>query len=82
MERIAQATGGAAFIPESDGSDLNEIFARIASEIRSQYLIQYYSNNRSGGPELSAHRSQRSLPTTVARARARRLLPKGEIDET
>ncbi|MDX6530295.1 MAG: Ca-activated chloride channel [Blastocatellia bacterium] len=47
MERIAQATGGAAFIPRSDGSDLNEIFGRIASEIRSQYLIQYYSNNRS-----------------------------------
>ncbi|HMJ25667.1 MAG TPA: VWA domain-containing protein [Pyrinomonadaceae bacterium] len=48
MERIAQATGGAAFIPNSDGSDLKATFARIASEIRSQYLIQYYSNNRSG----------------------------------
>jgi Ca-activated chloride channel family protein len=49
MERIAQATGGAAFIPKSDGSDLREIFGRIASEIRSQYLIQYYSSNRSSG---------------------------------
>jgi len=48
MERIAQATGGAAFIPKNDG-DLDNIFHRVASEIRSQYLIQYYSNNQSGG---------------------------------
>ena len=48
MERIAQATGGAAFIPKNDG-DLDSIFRRIASEIRSQYLIQYYSNNQSAG---------------------------------
>ncbi len=48
MERIAQATGGAAFIPKGD-LDLNDIFTRIASEIRSQYLIQYYSNNQSAG---------------------------------
>ena len=48
MERIAQATGGAAFIPRND-SDLDDIFRRVASEIRSQYLIQYYSNNQSAG---------------------------------
>jgi Ca-activated chloride channel family protein len=47
MERIAAATGGAAFIPAGE-SDLNDIFRRIAAEIRSQYLIQYYSNNKSG----------------------------------
>lgn len=48
MERIAQATGGAAFIPKSD-NELNDIFRRIASELRSQYLIQYYSDNKSAG---------------------------------
>ncbi len=48
MERVAKATGGAAFIPRGD-SDLPDIFQRIASEIRSQYLIQYYSDNKSGG---------------------------------
>jgi Ca-activated chloride channel homolog len=46
MERIAQATGGAAFIPKSD-DELNDIFRRIGSELRSQYLLQYYSNNES-----------------------------------
>jgi Ca-activated chloride channel family protein len=47
MERIAEATGGAAFIPKGD-SDLDVIFRRIASEIRSQYLLQYYSNIKAG----------------------------------
>lgn len=47
MERMARATGGAAFIPR-DYSDLPDIFRRIAAEIRSQYIIQYYSNDKSG----------------------------------
>lgn len=47
MERFASATGGAAFVPAHQ-SDLTNIFNRIASEIRSQYLLQYYSNNKSG----------------------------------
>jgi len=47
MERFATATGGAAFVPAHE-SDLTNIFNRIASEIRSQYLLQYYSNNQSG----------------------------------
>jgi VWFA-related protein len=48
MERMARATGGAAFVPRDD-SDLPDIFRRIAAEIRSQYIIQYYSNDKSGG---------------------------------
>ena len=48
LERIANATGGAAFLPK-DESELPAIFNRIASEIRSQYLLQYYSNNESAG---------------------------------
>jgi len=48
MERIAAATGGAAFVPKNE-SELAGIFNRIASEIRSQYLLQYYSNNQSAG---------------------------------
>ena len=48
LERIAAATGGAAFVPGSEG-ELNGIFQRMVSEIRSQYLLQYYSNNQSAG---------------------------------
>lgn len=48
MEKLAAATGGAAFVPRTE-FDLPAIFQRIASEIRSQYLLQYYSDNKSGG---------------------------------
>src|SRR6184192_297472 len=48
IERIAAATGGAAFVPRNE-SELSGIFQQIASEIRSQYLLQYYSNNKAGG---------------------------------
>ena len=47
MQQFANSTGGAAFVPTAE-SDLPAIFNRIASEIRSQYLIQYYSDNKSG----------------------------------
>lgn len=48
MEKLAAATGGAAFVPSNE-ADLPAIFQRIASEIRSQYLLQYYSDNKVGG---------------------------------
>lgn len=48
MEKLATATGGAAFVPSNE-SDLPAIFQRIASEIRTQYLLQYYSDNKAGG---------------------------------
>lgn len=48
MQQLAAATGGAAFVPNSE-SDFSVIFQRIASELRSQYLLQYYSDNKSGG---------------------------------
>jgi len=47
MERIAAATGGSTFIPARD-DELVSIFSRITAEIRSQYLLQYYSDNQTG----------------------------------
>jgi Ca-activated chloride channel homolog len=46
MEKMAEATGGAAFVP-ARLEELNALFDRIASELRSQYLLQYYSNSDS-----------------------------------
>ena len=65
MERLAAATGGAAFIPASD-ADLPEIFRRIASEIRTQYLLQYYSDNKASGATF-----RRIAVSTPARAQLR-----------
>lgn len=46
MQQFAAATGGAAFTPERE-TDLDVIFRQIANELRSQYLLQYYSQNTS-----------------------------------
>ena len=48
MQNLAIATGGTAFVPEKT-ENLEAVFDRIASELRSQYLLQYYSDNKSGG---------------------------------
>lgn len=69
MERLAAATGGAAFIPTND-AELNRIFQRIASEIRTQYLLQYYSDNKASGSTF--RRIKVSTPAqTQLRVRAR-----------
>ena len=48
MQQLASATGGTAFVPQRI-ENLEEVFGRIASELRAQYLLQYYSNDKSGG---------------------------------
>jgi Ca-activated chloride channel family protein len=69
MERMAASTGGSAFVPR-DQTELAGIFNRIASEIRSQYLLQYYSNNQSG--DRTFRRISVSAPTRSGlRVRAR-----------
>lgn len=44
MEQLSVATGGNSFVPERI-EDLEGVFRQIASELRSQYLLQYYSND-------------------------------------
>jgi len=48
MEKLATATGGSAFVPTGTAA-LAGVFNRIASELRAQYLLLYYSNNESSG---------------------------------
>jgi Ca-activated chloride channel family protein len=44
MRQIAESTGGTAYLPNA-ASDLETVFRQIASELRAQYLLQYYSTN-------------------------------------
>jgi Ca-activated chloride channel homolog len=44
MEAIAEATGGTAFVPDSD-KDLERVFRQVAAELRGQYLLQYYADS-------------------------------------
>ncbi|HKQ53975.1 MAG TPA: VWA domain-containing protein [Pyrinomonadaceae bacterium] len=70
MERVAEASGGASFIP-ARLEELPAIFNRIASELRSQYLLQYYSNNESAAADKYL-RIKVTLPAQPAlRVRAR-----------
>ena len=48
MQKFADQTGGTAFLPKRS-EDLTSIFRSISSELRAQYLLQYYSNNESAG---------------------------------
>ena len=47
MQQLATSSGGSAFLPESV-TTLEAVFSHIAGELRAQYLLQYYSNNKSG----------------------------------
>jgi len=41
---VADATGGTAFLPDSD-KDLETVFRQVAAELRGQYLLMYYSDS-------------------------------------
>jgi VWFA-related protein len=51
MQKLAEATGGTAFIPDQV-EDLARVFDQIAAELRAQYLLQYYSNSQSPGMQF------------------------------
>jgi len=44
LQKIAEETGGKAFFPDKL-TDINTVVAEIASELRSQYSIGYFSSN-------------------------------------
>ena len=70
MESIAEATGGTAFVPDSD-QDLERVFRQVAAELRGQYLLQYYADSEKI-PAGSFRRIQVSVPArNDVRVRAR-----------
>lgn len=69
MESIAEATGGTAFVPESD-KDLDRVFRQVGAELRGQYLLQYYGD--SSAPAGQFRRIQVAVPARIdVRIRAR-----------
>src|ERR1051325_79201 len=76
MEAIARSTGGTAFVPNSD-NDLERVFSEVAAELRGQYLLQYYSNQKEG---TQFRRIAVAVPTrSDLRVRARQgYYPKGK----
>jgi Ca-activated chloride channel family protein len=69
MEQLSQTTGGTSFVPERL-EDLQGVFRQIASELRSQYLLQYYSQNEStNGTFLHIKVGVNARPALRVRAR-------------
>jgi Ca-activated chloride channel family protein len=69
MEQLASATGGNSFVPERI-ENLEAVFRQIAAELRSQYLLQYYSKDESpAGKFLRIGVSIPSRPQLRIRAR-------------
>jgi Ca-activated chloride channel family protein len=69
MQTIADATGGTAFVPDSD-KDLEKVFRQVAAELRGQYLLQYYANAET--PAGQFRRIRVTVPThPEQRVRAR-----------
>ena len=70
MESIAEATGGTAFVPDSD-KDLERVFRQVAAELRGQYLLQYYADSEKV-PAGAFRRIEVAVPTrNDVRVRAR-----------
>lgn len=69
MQQIADSTGGTAYVP-ARAEDLATVFRQIASELRAQYLLQYYSNNNApAGKFLSIKVRLPARPDLKVRAR-------------
>lgn len=45
MQSLAGQTGGSAFLPEN-AEELDPMFQRVATELRAQYLLEYYSSDQ------------------------------------
>ena len=60
LETLAKATGGTVFVSD-DTNDLEDIFGKITSELRAQYLLHYYSlSQRMDG---KFHKIEVSIPS-------------------
>ena len=68
MQAIAESTGGNAFVPDGE-QHLERVFNEIAAELRGQYLLQYYSNSKTGAEFRTIKVSVPTHPELRIRAR-------------
>lgn len=69
MKSIADATGGASYVPDRV-EELDKIFRQITADLRSQYLLQYYSSDAwPSGKFLRLNVSVPARPDVRLRAR-------------
>jgi VWFA-related protein len=61
LRRLARSTGGLAFFP-SDVKQISDICARIARDVRNQYMLAYVPNNPAAHGDCRAIRVTASAP--------------------
>jgi len=78
MDELAKATGGKNFLAASS-QDARAAFARVATEIGTQYSLGYYPTNKARDGKFRTIRVEvRGLPETPqVRAREGYYAPKG-----
>jgi Ca-activated chloride channel family protein len=75
LKAMSEDTGGRAFFPpiytdsKKEVRDLDEIYKRIAAEIRAQYVLTYYSKAGARDGRIRAVRVQVKRPGLYVRAR-------------
>jgi Ca-activated chloride channel family protein len=75
MKAMSEDTGGRAFFPpiytdaKKEARDLDEIYKRVAAEIRAQYVLTYYSKAGARDDRFRAIRVQVKRPGLQVRAR-------------
>ena len=69
MSQLATATGGTSFVPEKE-ENFDAVFRQIAAELRSQYLLQYYSTSEApNGKYLRLNVTAPARPQVKVRSR-------------
>jgi Ca-activated chloride channel family protein len=75
LKAMSEDTGGRAFFPpiqedqKKEARDLDEIYRRIAAEVRAQYVLTYYSKNEGKAGSFRSIRVQTRRPGLLVRAR-------------
>jgi Ca-activated chloride channel family protein len=68
MTDLARRTGGQLFSPMKD-QDLKDVYARVANELKGQYIITYVSSNESRNGQLRRVKVYLTRPGYVPRTR-------------
>ena len=75
LKAMCEDTGGKAFFPpiyeeqKKEARDLDEIYRRVAAEVRAQYVLTYYSNNPARPNTFRTVRVEARRPGLLVRAR-------------
>ncbi|HKV38320.1 MAG TPA: VWA domain-containing protein, partial [Blastocatellia bacterium] len=84
LKEMCEDTGGRSFFPpiykeeDKEARDLDDIYRRLAAEVRAQYVLTYYSKNGTRDGRFRQIRVQAKRPGLQVRARRGYYAPQAE----